>query len=176
MQKIGLTGFWYRFSKYDPNVKGKYIDNPDAWESSQTLLKQILDKTGETYIEAEGEAAFYGPKLDIQLRDAWGRDETLFTLQLDFALPKRFEMVYLDENGKECTPMVIHRSSIGCYERTMALLLEQYQGKLPFWIAPEQVRVVPLNSSIFDYSDKLVMELSEIEIRCTVDKRDETLK
>lgn len=175
MQKIGMTGFWYRFSKYDPNVTGKYIDDPEAWESSQALLKQILDKTGETYREAEGEAAFYGPKLDIQLKDAWGREETLFTLQLDFALPRRFEMSYLDSDGKERIPMVIHRSSIGCYERTMALLLEQYQGKLPFWMAPEQVRIIVLSPSASEYCRRLKEDLLEAEIRVTLDERNETI-
>jgi threonyl-tRNA synthetase len=138
-------------------------------------LKLILDKTGEKYVEADGEAAFYGPKLDIQARDAWGREETLFTLQLDFALPSRFGMTYLDEDGRERIPMVIHRSSIGCYERTIAMLLEQYQGRLPFWMAAEQARVLTVGSVSSGYGAGIVAAMRERGLRAGIDARQETL-
>jgi threonyl-tRNA synthetase len=173
--KIGLTGIWYRFSKRGSAAGGKFIDDPEAWKSSEERLKLILDKTGEKYVEADGEAAFYGPKLDIQARDTWGREETLFTLQLDFALPARFGMTYLDEDGRERFPMVIHRSSIGCYERTIALLLEQYQGRLPFWMAPEHARVLTVGAASSGYGARIVAAMRERGLRAGIDARQETL-
>lgn len=175
METIGLSGYWYRFSMHDPANGGKYIDDPESWERSESLLRSLLEKTGEPFEEAPGEAAFYGPKLDIQFRDAWDREETLFTIQLDFALPRRFGLTYLDEGGREQVPMVIHRSSIGCYERTIALLLERYQGDLPFWIAPEQVRIIAIGDRAGDYCRKLNGDLRKAGIRATVDARPESV-
>lgn len=176
MATIGVTEFRYRFSTRGNEPGGKYIDDPEAWKRSEATLKSLLDKTGEPYYEAPGEAAFYGPKLDIQASDAWGREETLFTLQLDFALSHRFGMSYVDESGKEATPMVIHRSSIGCYERTLALLLELYQGKLPFWMSPEQVRILVIGGRESSAkAEALKRELLAIGLRPGVDDRQETL-
>lgn len=172
---IGMKDLWYRFSKRGDAPGGKYIDDPEAWRNSEERLKRILERSGEAYVEVEGEAAFYGPKLDIQARDVWGREETLFTLQLDFALPGRFGMVYADEEGRERVPMVIHRSSIGCYERTMALLLERYQGRLPFWMAPEHARVLSIGQAARSYAEKAAEALRGRGLRATVDARDETL-
>ena len=154
---------------------GKYIDDPAAWEQSESLLQELLDKTGESYRIAPGEAAFYGPKLDIQYKDAWGREETLFTLQLDFALAGRFGMTYINQAGKPVPPLIIHRSSIGCYERTLALLLEHYQGQLPFWLAPEQIRLLPITELGLSAATKLREQLSEHGVRSSVDSRLESL-
>lgn len=176
MARIGVENFRYRFSTRGNEPGGKFIDDPEAWKRSEALLKALLDKTGEPYYEAPGEAAFYGPKLDIQANDAWGREETLFTLQLDFALPHRFKMSYVDETGKEATPMVIHRSSIGCYERTLALLLELYQGKLPFWMSPEQVRILVIGGqAAADKAEELRRQLLAIGLRPGIDTREETI-
>jgi threonyl-tRNA synthetase len=175
MATIGITDYWYRFSTHDPSNTSKYIQDPEAWLHSETMLRSLLEGTGEAFTEGSGEAAFYGPKLDIQARDNLGREETLFTIQLDFALPRRFEMSYVAEDGSKQYPMVIHRSSIGCYERTLALLLELYQGRLPFWMSPEQVRVIVIGESAAEYARDLCTELSFKGIRCEIDCRSETL-
>jgi threonyl-tRNA synthetase len=176
MSILDLTDYYFRFSKWDPTKTEKYIDNPDAWESSQKVLKEILDENELSYVEADGEAAFYGPKLDIQMKNVWGKEDTVITIQIDFALPERFGMTYIDTDGAEKTPMIIHRSSIGCYERTLALLIEQYGGKFPFWLAPEQVVVLTINESLDDFADELITSLMRAGIRASVDKRNETLK
>src|SRR4030042_2793982 len=125
MYTLCIKDFWYRFSKWDPaNKSGKYIDNPEAWNATEASLKRILDKLQLRYVEAENEAAFYGPKLDIQMRNVWGKEDTYFTIQIDFAAAERFGMTYIDEKGEKVRPFVIHRSSIGCYERTLAYLIE----------------------------------------------------
>lgn len=174
MRTVGIGEYWYRFSRWDPQNRGKYIDDPEGWARTEGILQTLLDKTGEAYVSAPGEAAFYGPKLDIQVRDAWGRDETLFTLQLDFALAQRFDMSYVGPDGQRLTPMIIHRSSIGCYERTLALLLELHQGRLPFWLAPEQVRVLVVGEGR-EASEQLLQRLRREGIRCTLDEREESL-
>ena len=176
METLGLTDYHYRFSKWDPENTEKYINNPEAWESSQKALKEILDENGLVYDEADGEAAFYGPKLDIQMKNVWGKEDTVFTVQIDFALPERFGMTYVDTDGVEKHPMIIHRSSIGCYERTMALLIEKYGGKFPFWLSPDQVVVLTINESVDDFADELVAKLMRAGFRASVDKRNETLK
>ncbi len=176
MDTLGLKdNITYRFSKWDPKNKEKYIDNPEAWENSQAVLKKILDKSGLSYFEADGEAAFYGPKLDIQFKNVWGKEDTIITLQIDFALPGRFNMKYTDSDGSEKTPMVVHRSSIGCYERTMATLIERYAGKFPFWISPEQVRILTVNDTLSDYAHSIRNKLMESQIRAEVDDSSETL-
>lgn len=142
MKKLDITDVWYRFSKWDPKNKEKYIDNPKAWEDSQRSMKKILTKLKLKYAEAENEAAFYGPKLDIQYKNIFGKEDTLITIQIDFALPERFDLTYIDKDNKEKRPMVIHRSSVGCIERTMAYILEKTQGNLPAWLAPIQIRMI----------------------------------
>lgn len=176
METLDLTDYHYRFSKWDPNKTEKYINNPEAWESSQKILKEILDENGLTYNEADGEAAFYGPKLDIQMKNVWGKEDTVITVQIDFALPGRFGMTYIDSNGEEQVPMIIHRSSIGCYERTMALLIEHFGGKFPFWLSPDQIVVLTINETFDDFADELVRKLKREGFRARVDKRNETLK
>jgi len=172
---LGLTGLTYRFSKWDPNNKAKYIDNTHAWESSQKILKAILDRTGLPYYEADGEAAFYGPKLDIQFKNVWGKEDTIITVQIDFSAAERFGMKYTDNDGSEKVPMIIHRSSIGCYERTIATLIEQYAGKFPFWLSPEQVRLLTINEEIGAFAETVATKIRDAGIRVKVDKRGETL-
>lgn len=176
MKTINLTDYTYRFSKWDPNKTDKYINNPEAWNESQTILKRILDRSGMPYAEEEGEAAFYGPKLDIQMKNVWGKEDTAITVQLDYALAERFNMKYLDKDGVEKRPIIIHRSSIGCYERTMALLIEKTGGKFPFWMAPQQVQILTINDSCHEAAVKLKNLLIQNELRGDVDSRSETLK
>ncbi|MBN2318344.1 MAG: threonine--tRNA ligase [Acidobacteria bacterium] len=176
METLDLTDYYYRFSKWDPDKTDKYIDNPAAWESSEKALKEILDENGLTYVEADGEAAFYGPKLDIQMKNVWGKEDTVITVQIDFALPGRFGLTYIDRDGHEKTPMIIHRSSIGCYERTLALLIERYGGKFPFWLSPEQVVVLTVNEALDSYATELVGRLMRAGFRASLDNRNETLK
>jgi len=161
---------WYRFSKWDPKDKSnKYIDNPAAWDASQKSMKKILDHLKIDYVEADGEAAFYGPKLDLQYKDVYGKEDTLITIQIDFALPERYDLTYLDENNKLQKPMVIHRSSVGCIERTMAYILEKTQGRLPTWLSPVQVKVLSFTDKNIKAAEKLLNELKEAGIRCEID-------
>lgn len=176
MEILDLNDYCYRFSKWDPSRKDKYIDNPAAWESSEKALKEILDDNGLAYVETDGEAAFYGPKLDIQMKNVWGKEDTVITVQIDFALPGRFGLIYIDRDGSEKTPLIIHRSSIGCYERTMALLIERYGGRFPFWLAPEQVVVLTVNDTLNPYAEELVTRLMRAGFRASLDNRSETLK
>ena len=176
MKTLGLTEYWYRFSKWDPKNKEKYIDNPKAWDSSQKMLKKILDKNKLKYEEVEGDAAFYGPKLDIQMKNVYGKEDTVFTIQIDFALPERFDMKYTDENNNQVRPMVIHRSSIGCYERTMAMLIEKYAGAFPTWLAPVQVKVLNMSDDNMKYTEKIVGMLKEKGIRVETDYKAETIQ
>jgi threonyl-tRNA synthetase len=142
MSVMGVKDIWYRFSKWDPKDKKKYIDDPKMWEDSQAMMKEILDKLRIDYKEADGEAAFYGPKLDLQYKDVYGKEDTLLTVQIDFALPERYDMTYIDEKGELARPVVIHRSSTGATERLMAYILEKTQGALPTWLSPIQARVI----------------------------------
>ena len=177
METLGIKDVWYQFSKWNPKDKEKYIDNPKAWESSQKSMKKILDKLKLKYIEADGEAAFYGPKLDLQYKDVYGKEDTLITIQIDFALPERFDMTYKDKNNKDKRPMIIHRSSIGCIERTMAYVLEKTQGKLPVWLAPVQIRVLNLTDRNIDYANKILEQFKEAlpNLRIDSDFRQTTI-
>ncbi len=164
----------YRFSKRGDN-KEKYIDNDEAWENTQTLMREILDKLEINYVEADDEAAFYGPKLDIQAKNVFGKEDTIITLQLHFSAGQAFGMSYIDVDGENKTPFVIHRSSIGCYERTMAMLIEKYAGAFPLWIAPVQVKLLGVTDRSNDYM-KLVAEKLEIAgLRAECDFRNEKI-
>lgn len=171
VKALGLENVWYRLSLHDPNAKGKYINNPKAWKNSEERLRQFLEKSRIEYTEKIGEAAFYGPKLDLQMNNVFGKEDTVITLQLDFALAERFELSYFDENGDEQVPLIVHRSSIGCYERTMAFLLEQYQGKLPLWLSPEQVRIIPVSEKYLDYAQRIRDQFLQNNIRVFLDSR-----
>ncbi len=178
MEKLGVKDIWYRFSKWDPKNKEKYIDDPKAWEASQKTMKKILDKLKIKYVEEENEAAFYGPKLDLQYKDVYGKEDTLFTVQIDFALPERFDLTYKDKNNKLQRPMIIHRSSVGALERIMAYLLEKGQGRLPTWLSPTQVSILSFTDRNVEHSKKIVEKLrNEIPmLRIDSDFRDTTVQ
>lgn len=165
----------FRFSKRGKANKSKYIDNDKAWDETEALMKNILDDIGIDYVEADDEAAFYGPKLDVQIKNVYGKEDTLITIQLDFAAAHSFDMTYIDENGVKQYPFVIHRSSIGCYERTLALLIEKYGGAFPFWICPVQAKVMSLTSRTADYASEIVKELKSFGIRAEADNRNEKI-
>ncbi len=165
----------YRFSKWDPRNTEKYINDPEAWETTQGLMKQILDEIGLDYAEADDEAAFYGPKLDLQFKNVFGKEDTLFTVQIDFSNAGRFDMTYVDSNGEKQRPYIIHRSSIGCYERTLAMLIEKYAGALPLWIAPEQVRLMSITDRALPYLREWEQKLRAAGVRVSVDDRSEKI-
>ena len=165
----------YRFSKWDPNNTEKYINDPDAWNKTQDTMRTILDHLKINYVEADDEAAFYGPKLDLQFRNVHGKEDTLFTVQIDFALAERFDMSYIDKDGEKKRPYIIHRSSIGCYERTLAMLIEEYAGAFPTWLSPVQVKVLPISDKYNDYADSVVKALKNKGIRVEADYRAEKI-
>lgn len=165
----------YQFSKWDPNNKAKYVGSPEQWESTQITMKAILDHLQLNYKEVEGEAAFYGPKLDIQFKNVHGKEDTIITVQIDFALADRFDMTYIDKDGEKKRPIVIHRTSIGCYERTLAMLIEKYAGKFPTWLAPVQVKVLPISDKYQDYAEAVVKALRSHKIRVELDDRAEKI-
>ena len=176
LKAVGLDdSVSYRFSKWDENNKEKYIGSAEQWEAVQDRMRAILDDLKIDYTEASGEAAFYGPKLDIQIRNVYGKEDTLITIQIDFQLAKRFEMVYTDVNGEKKYPYVIHRTSIGCYERTLALLIEKYAGAMPMWLAPEQVRVLPITERNREYGAEVLNKLRAAGLRAEIDSRNEKI-
>jgi threonyl-tRNA synthetase len=176
LKTIGLDDdVSYRFSKWDPNDKEKYIGSEEEWERVQETMKKILDHTGLEYTSEEGEAAFYGPKLDIQIRNVHGKEDTLITIQIDFQLAQRFEMFYIDSDGNKKNPYVIHRTSIGCYERTLALLIEKYAGAMPVWLAPVQAVVMPIIEKQNDYAEFIYKRLMESGFRVELDDRNEKI-
>lgn len=165
----------FRFSKRGKSDKAKYIDNDKAWQETEARMKTILDDLGLDYVEADGEAAFYGPKLDVQIKNVYGKEDTLITLQLDFAAGHSFGMTYVDENGEKQVPFVIHRSSIGCYERTLALLIEKYAGAFPLWLAPVQFKVLSVTERSAAYADSVAKELEALGLRPETDNRNEKI-
>jgi threonyl-tRNA synthetase len=165
----------YRFSKWDPNDTAKYIGEATDWDKAQNLMKSILDHLKIDYKEADGEAAFYGPKLDIQIRNVHGKEDTLITIQIDFQLAQRFGMEYTDSDGSKKFPFVIHRTSIGCYERTLALLIEKYAGAFPAWLAPVQVKMLPISDRHVAYSDTVAARLKEAGYCVETDAREEKI-
>ena len=165
----------FRFSTWDPANQAKYIGSPDQWDDVQDTMKEILDHMKLDYQTAPGEAAFYGPKLDIQIRNVFGKEDTLITIQIDFQLAERFGMEYTDREGLKQHPFIIHRTSIGCYERTLALLIEKYAGAMPLWIAPEQARILPISSRHLDDAVKLAVRLRQQGLRVDIDSRDEKI-
>ena len=165
----------YRFSKWDPNNKDKYLGDAAQWEKTQDRMREILIHLGVEFTEEEGEAAFYGPKLDIQIKNVYGKEDTIITIQLDFALAERFDMYYVDKDGEKKRPFIIHRTSMGCYERTLATLIEKYEGLFPTWLCPEQVRVLPISEKYHAYAKKVDAELKANNILSTVDERSEKI-
>ena len=165
----------YRLSKWDPANKKKYLGDEEYWESTQAMLRQILVEKGVPFVEEEGEAAFYGPKIDIQAKNVYGKEDTMVTIQLDCAIAENFDMYYIDQNGDKIRPYIIHRTSLGCYERTLAWLIEHYAGKFPTWLCPEQVRVLPISDKYMDYANQVAAELKKNGVDVTVDSRAEKI-
>ncbi len=165
----------YRFSQWDPARTDKYEGTPEQWDEAQTIMGNLLDKLGIPYKIGIDEAAFYGPKLDIQIKNVHGKEDTLITLQIDMLLAKKFGMEYTDRDGTPATPYIIHRSSLGCYERTLALLLEKYAGALPLWMAPTQIRILPIGDNQLDAAKALADRCTALGIRVEVDGRNEKI-
>ena len=165
----------YRLSKWDPNNREKYLGDDEYWNSTQGRIREILEELELPFYEAEGEAAFYGPKVDIQLKNVYGKEDTMITIQLDNAIAEQFDMSYIDQNGDKVRPYIIHRTSMGCYERTLAALIEKYEGKLPTWMCPEQVRVLPISEKYAEYAEKVKAELKANGVLAEVDNRSEKI-
>ncbi|SES00092.1 threonine--tRNA ligase [Lachnobacterium bovis] len=165
----------YRMSKWDPEHSEKYLGSSEDWDRVENAMRTILDEIGLEYTEAAGEAAFYGPKLDIQAKNVYGKEDTMITIQLDMFLAERYDMYYVDKNGEKKRPYIIHRTSMGCYERTLAWLIEKYAGKFPTWLCPEQVRVLPLSEKYIEYADEVAKALKARHVDVTVDSRSEKL-
>ena len=173
---FGIDKYSFRLSYRDPEDKEKYFDDDSMWEKAQSMLKDAMNELGHDYYEAEGEAAFYGPKLDVQVRTALGKDETLSTVQLDFLLPERFDLTYVGEDGKQHRPVVIHRGVVSTMERFVAFLIEEYKGAFPTWLAPVQVQVIPVSPAIhLDYAKQVQEQLQEAGLRVELDARDEKM-
>ena len=176
LKTLGLENdVTYRLSKWDPNNKSKYLGDEEHWDKMQGKMREILTHLGVNFSEAEGEAAFYGPKLDIQAKNVYGKEDTMITIQLDFVLAERFDMFYIDANGEKKRPFIIHRTSMGCYERTLAWLIEKYAGMFPTWLCPEQVRILPISEKYHDYAKKVRDELLKNSVLVTVDERAEKI-
>ena len=165
----------YRFSKWDPEDREKYIGTPEQWDEAQGIMQKILDHLGLDYEIGVGEAAFYGPKLDIQIRNVYGKEDTLITIQIDQLLAENFGMEYVDRDGEKKHPYIIHRTSIGCYERTLALLIEKYAGAFPTWLAPVQVKVLPISDKYVEYASQIQQKLFDAGIRAEIDDRAEKI-
>ncbi|MDM5334729.1 threonine--tRNA ligase [Ureibacillus composti] len=171
-----LNDYKFRLSYRDPQDKEKYFDDDAMWEKAQSMLKEAMDDLGLDYFEAEGEAAFYGPKLDVQVKTAIGKEETLSTVQLDFLLPERFDLTYIGEDGKHHRPVVIHRGVVSTMERFVAFLIEEYKGAFPTWLAPIQVEVIPVSNEVhYDYARNVVEKLQAEGVRVEMDDREEKL-
>ena len=176
LETLGLEeDVTYRMSKWDPENPDKYLGDAAEWDRVEGAMREILDDIGLEYTEEAGEAAFYGPKLDIQAKNVYGKEDTMITIQLDMFLAERFDMYYIDQNGDKTRPYIIHRTSLGCYERTLAWLIEKYAGKFPTWLCPEQVRVLPISEKYADYAEKVLAELKKNGIDATVDNRSEKI-
>ena len=165
----------FRLSKWDPNNREKYLGDKSYWETTQEALRNILVEKGLPFKEADGEAAFYGPKIDIQARNVYGKEDTMITIQLDCAIAENFDMYYIDQNGEKKRPYIIHRTSLGCYERTLAWLIEKYAGKFPTWLCPEQVRILPISDKYAEYAEEVKQELARNGVDVTVDHRSEKI-
>ena len=176
LETLGLEeDVTYRMSKWDPEHPDKYLGDAEEWDRVEGAMREILDDIGMEYTEEAGEAAFYGPKLDIQAKNVYGKEDTMITIQLDMFLAERFDMYYIDQNGDKKRPYIIHRTSLGCYERTLAWLIEKYAGKFPTWLCPEQVRVLPISDKYMDYAQSVLAELKKNGIDATVDGRSEKI-
>ena len=165
----------FRLSKWDPANTEKYLGDENYWNTTQEALRQVLIEKNVPFVEADGEAAFYGPKIDIQAKNVYGKEDTMITIQLDCAIAENFDMYYIDQNGDKVRPYIIHRTSLGCYERTLAWLIEKYAGKFPTWLCAEQVRVLPISEKYADYAEKVRKALAANDVDVTVDNRSEKI-
>ncbi len=165
----------YRFSQWDPADTGKYIGSAEDWEEAQGVMKRILDDIGINYKIGVGEAAFYGPKLDIQIKNVFGKEDTLVTIQIDQFLAEKFGMEYVDRDGVKKHPYIIHRTSIGCYERTLALLIEKYAGAFPMWLAPTQIKILPIGYDQHEYAEGIYQKMKDLGMRVEIDERNEKI-
>ena len=165
----------YHLSKWDPNNREKYIGEPEVWNETEQHIRDVLTELNIDFTEDVGEAAFYGPKVDINAKNVYGKEDTMITIQWDALLAEQFDMYYIDENGEKVRPYIIHRTSMGCYERTLAWLIEKYEGKFPTWLCPEQVRVLPISDKYADYAAKVEKELKANGILVTTDNRSEKI-
>ena len=176
LQTLGVEeDVTYHLSKWDPKKQDKYIGAPEVWEETQQHMRDILKELDIDFVEDEGEAAFYGPKVDINARNVYGKDDTMITIQWDALLAEQFDMYFIDANGEKVRPYIIHRTSIGCYERTLAWLIEKYAGKFPTWLCPEQVRVLPISDKYEAYANEVLKELQRNGIDATADQRSEKI-
>jgi threonyl-tRNA synthetase len=177
-EKLGLVrgeDYRFRLSLGDRKDNKKYYKDDKAWEEAEEILRKVLVDTKAPYYEAENEAAFYGPKIDVQVKKINGKEETAFTVQYDFVMPKRFDLKYIDRTGAERQPIVIHRAAIGCIERTMAFLIEKYKGNFPTWLTPVQVKVLPITDKQLEYAKEVTKKLKNEHLRAELDERKETL-
>lgn len=165
----------YHLSKWDPENPAKYIGAPEVWNQTEESIRQILKELDIDFVEDVGEAAFYGPKVDINAKNVYGKEDTMITIQWDALLAEQFDMYYVDQNGDKVRPYIIHRTSMGCYERTLAWLIEKYAGKFPTWLCPEQVRVLPISDKFLDYAEQVRKELAKNGVDVTVDTRSEKI-
>ena len=172
---FGFTDYSFRLSLRDKNNKEKYFDDDEMWDKAESELRAILTESGLDFYEAEGEAAFYGPKLDVQIKTAIGHDVTISTCQLDFLLPQRFELEYIGEDGEAHRPVVIHRAIIGTFDRFLSFLIEETKGAFPLWLAPVQVKLLPISDNQVEYCQKIQKELEEKDIRVELDERNEKI-
>ena len=165
----------YHLSKWDPENKEKYIGEPEVWEETEQHIREVLTELDIPFVEDVGEAAFYGPKVDINAKNVYGKEDTMITIQWDALLAEQFDMYYVDQDGNKKRPYIIHRTSVGCYERTLAWLIEKYAGKFPTWLCPEQVRVLPISEKFHDYAEGIDKKLKSYGIRSSVDERSEKI-
>lgn len=173
---FGIENYKFRLSLRDKNDKEKYFDDDKMWDEAENKLREVLNEYGCSYTEAIGEAAFYGPKLDVEVKPAVGPEVTLSTCQLDFLLPRRFDLSYIDNEGNKQTPVVIHRAILGTFDRFTAFILEETKGALPTWLSPVQINIIPVNNEYhLEYADKLMNSFRELDFRCEIDSRDEKL-
>ena len=176
LQTLGVEeDVTYHLSKWDPDNREKYIGEPEVWEQTQQHMRDIMNELQIPYVEDVGEAAFYGPKIDINARNVYGKEDTMITIQWDALLAEQFDMYFIDQNGDKVRPYIIHRTSMGCYERTLAWLVEKYAGKFPTWLCPEQVRVLPISEKYEDYARSVRGELRKNGVLAEVDNRSEKI-
>jgi threonyl-tRNA synthetase len=174
--KFGMVkgvDYRYRLSLGDRKDTDKYYKDDNSWNYAENVLREVLTELKAPFFEAENEAAFYGPKIDIQVKKASGKEETAFTVQYDFVMPERFDLTFTNKEGKEERPIVIHRSSIGCIERTMAFLIEKYMGAFPLWLSPTQIKIITVRENHNDYAKKIAEELKALNVRVDFDDSDE---